>query len=507
MQENNKKIARNTIALYFRMAITMAVSFFTVRITLQVLGSEDYGLNNLVGSIVALFSFINGSMGTAVQRFYSYEIGKNNEQRLSKVFGVGIYLHCWVAAITLLVGEIFAVFFLGKLNIPQERMFAAHVVFQISLFSLLLNILNVPYAALLRAREDFAKFATLDIIQALCRLVILYLLYVISFDKLITLSVMNFVITFSYIMAVNFLARKYKETAFRIDRDKTLVKEMTGFISMLLFTVLFSLLRDKGVVVLINIFFNLTVNAAYAIAATIMNMVNTFAMNFKQAMVPQIMAAYSAGNRQRMNQLIDSGTKITFVLLLLVTAPVIAEPHFVLDVILADVPPYAPQFTVLALINVNVASFTYFLYQSVHATGKIKWQQTYMSVLYLLNVVLIYVVFCLGGSCYSAIYVTIACSLLQCVVNIWFARKTFGFDLKAFSKNILFKSVVIAAAVFAVSFAFPEQEGSWARFIMHTSAMYAMIVVSCVFYYLDRQEREYLKGFAEKKWGRKKNWN
>ena len=503
MQENNKKIAKNTVALYIRMAITMVVSFFTVRITLQVLGSDDYGLNNLVGSIVALFSFINGSMGTAVQRFYSYEIGKNNQQRLAKVFGVGLYLHCWVAAITLLVGEVFAFFFLGKLNIPAERMFAAHVVFQISLLSLLLNIINVPYAALLRAREDFAKFATLDIIQALCRLVILYLLYVISFDKLITLSVMNFSITLMYILAVNYLARKYKETAFRIDRDKTLVKEMTGFISMLLFTVLFSLLRDKGIVVLINIFFNLTINAAYAIAAQIMTMVNTFAMNFKQAMVPQIMAAYSAGNRGRMNQLIDSGTKITFVLLLLITAPVIVEPHFVLDIILADVPPYAPQFTVLVLINVNVASFTYFLYQSVHATGKIKWQQTYMSGLYLLNVVLIFVVFKLGGNCLSAIYVTIGCSLLQCMVNIWFAKRTFDFDIANFMKKIVVKSILMALLVFSVIMLVPAQEESWGRFLVHTSVMYGMIILSCVVFYLDKQERENLKALISKKWGKK----
>ena len=503
MQENNKKIAKNTVALYIRMAITMVVSFFTVRITLQVLGSDDYGLNNLVGSIVALFSFINGSMGTAVQRFYSYEIGKNNQQRLAKVFGVGLYLHCWVAAITLLVGEVFAFFFLGKLNIPAERMFAAHVVFQISLLSLLLNIINVPYAALLRAREDFAKFATLDIIQALCRLVILYLLYVISFDKLITLSVMNFSITLMYILAVNYLARKYKETAFRIDRDKTLVKEMTGFISMLLFTVLFSLLRDKGIVVLINIFFNLTINAAYAIAAQIMTMVNTFAMNFKQAMVPQIMAAYSAGNRGRMNQLIDSGTKITFVLLLLITAPVIVEPHFVLDIILADVPPYAPQFTVLVLINVNVASFTYFLYQSVHATGKIKWQQTYMSGLYLLNVVLIFVVFKLGGNCLSAIYVTIGCSLLQCMVNIWFAKRTFDFDIANFMKKIVARSILMALLVFSVIMLVPAQEESWGRFLVHTSVMYGMIILSCVFFYLDKQERENLKALISKKWGKK----
>ncbi len=156
---NSKKIATNTIALYIRLGITMFISFFTARVMLQQLGVEDYGLNNLVGSIVTMFSFINGSMGTAVQRFYSIEIGKGNPERLGRVFGVGLYLHIIVAFITFLIAEIFAVFFLHKMNIPEDRMFAAQIVFQISVISLILNIINVPSAALLRAREMFSKTA------------------------------------------------------------------------------------------------------------------------------------------------------------------------------------------------------------------------------------------------------------------------------------------------------------------------------------------------------------
>ena len=170
---NSKKIATNTIALYVRLGLTMIISFFTARVTLQQLGVDDYGLNNLVGSIVSMFSFINGSMGTAVQRFYSIEIGKQNEERLGRVFGVGLYLHVIVAAITVVLAEIFAVFFLHKMNIPEERMMAAQVVFQISVFSLALNIINVPYASLLRAREMFSQTAIVEIIQALLRLVVL----------------------------------------------------------------------------------------------------------------------------------------------------------------------------------------------------------------------------------------------------------------------------------------------------------------------------------------------
>ena len=139
-QVNTKKIAKNTITLYIRQIITMFISFFTVRVTLTQLGVEDYGLNNLVGSIVSMFSFLNGSMGTAVQRFYSYEIGKNNQQALRKIFGTGLYLHLLVALVTLIISEVFAFFFLERMNIPRQRLFAAQIVFQISIFTLIFGI-------------------------------------------------------------------------------------------------------------------------------------------------------------------------------------------------------------------------------------------------------------------------------------------------------------------------------------------------------------------------------
>lgn len=443
MQDSNKRIAKNVVALYIRMAFTMIVSFLTVRVTLQVLGSEDYGLNNLVGSIVSLLSFINGSMGTAVQRFYSYEIGQGNESQLSRVFGVGMFLHIGVALISFVVGEIFAVFFLSSLNIPAERLFAAHVVFQISLVTLIIDILNVPYAAMLRAREDFDKFAILDVLQAFFRLVVLYLLFLISFDKLISLSVFNFIITLLYVFGIIALASKYPATKFRIVTDKQMVKEMTSFTSFLLFTVLSMILRDKGIVVLFNLFFGLVINAAYGLASQIMNMANTFAMNFKQALVPQIMASYSSGDKLRMEELVFTGTKITFVLMLLITVPIMLEADFILNILLVEVPPKTAEFTILVLINVNISSFTYFLYQGVHATGNVKWQQICMSVSYLFNIVLIYVFLKLGYGYYFALYTTIFCSLIQCGINIYYAHKTFGLQVTRFLCLVVIRSLYV----------------------------------------------------------------
>lgn len=448
---DNKKIAKNTIALYFRMGFTMIVSFFTTRIVLQVLGVDDYGLNNLVGSVVSLLSFINGSMGTAVQRFYSIEIGKKNDERLSKIFGTGLYLHIIVACITVFLAEIFAIFFLDRLNIPENRLFAAHCVFQISILTLALNIINVPYAALLRAREEFSKTAVVDIIQAILRLSILYLLYHINYDKLITYALLNFAISLYYIGTITRLARKYRECRSAICKDKLLIKEMIKFVSLLLVTVLTSLFRDNGLVIFINLFFGLAINAAYAVAIQVMHLVNTFVANFKQSVVPQLMAAYGANDLEKMNKMVNIGTKATFILMLIISLPLMFESQSILELWLKTPPQHASDLVILALININISSFTYFMYQGVHATGQITKQQVYMSSLYVLNILFTYILFELGFNFYYAFYVTILISLTQCFVNIYFANKYIDYNIRMFI-DILIRCIICCCIIFSILF-------------------------------------------------------
>lgn len=441
---DNKKIAKNTVTLYVRTIITMLISFFTARVTLQILGSEDYGLNNLVGGVVSLFSFLNASMGTAVQRFFNIEMGRGNQEKLGKIYGVGIYLHLIVAGITFLLCEIFAVFFLGKMNIPPERMFAAHVVFQISTVSMVLHIVNVPNYALLKAHEEFSKIAIIEIIQAVLRLGVLYLLYTISYDKLIIYSFLNLGVSLYYVFAILYYARKYPESHSKICKDKVLIKEMLSFISLLIITVLAEYGRKQGLVMLINIFFGLAINAAYAIATQVSSMVNTFVTNIKQPIVPQMMAAYGAGDKKSMFSLISFGTKITALMMLLLTLPVIFEIDYLLDLWLKTPPEYSSNLVILVLINVNVASFTYFLYQGVHATGNITRQQIWISSLYVINVLLIYVVFKLGFDFYSALYVTIFISLCQCAVNLIMAKKYYDYSISFFLRDSFVPCVIVA---------------------------------------------------------------
>lgn len=478
------------------MGVTVIISFFTVRVTLSVLGVSDYGLNNLVGSVVAMFSFINASMGTAVQRYYSIEIGKKNDSELSKVFGVGIFLHLIVAFVTLVFAEIFALFFLYKLNIPMPRMHAAQVVFQVSILSLVIEIISVPYTAFLRAKEEFSKMAVLEIMQSCLRLLVLYLLCVATFDKLITLSFLNFGVTIMYITSIIIVARRYKNTKFKIINDKKLEREMLGFISSLLFTVLASLFRDKGLVIMINIFFGLAINAAYAISSQVMAFINTFALNFKQSVVPQIMSAFGAGDKHRMMNLILSGTKFTFLLMLMITVPLGMESSFLLKIWLKDVPEYSIQFTCLLLINVNISSFAYFLDQGIQAVGKIKLQQLIMSSLYVLNVLAVYICFKVGLSFYWAIYISIFVSALQCIVNIAIAKVRISLNVLQFIKKIILRAVPLVlmsiCIPYFIIYCFPP---SLVRVVFVFLTSILVIGIGGYMFFLNDAEKTMLHGF------------
>ncbi len=495
-QINSKKIAKNTITLYIRQIITMLISFFTVRVTLEQLGVEDYGLNNLVGSIVSMFSFLNGSMGTAVQRFYSYEIGQGNQDRLKKVFGTGLYLHLIVAAITFVISEIFAIFFLHKMNIPAERMVAAQIVFQISILTLVLGIITVPYSALLRARELFSKTALVEIAQAVLRLGNLYLLVIIPFDKLIILSSLNFFVSAGGIFVFVLMGRRFEETHSLPLRDKELIKEMLKFVSLLLVTVLAQLMNTQGMVMLINLFFGLVVNAAYGVAVQVQHAVNTFVTNFKSSMVPQIMAAYGAGDLDSMHKLINFGTKITFLLLLMVTLPLVCSAQWILTLWLKQPPEYSTQLVILTLISINIGSFTYFHAQGIHASGKITKQQIWLSSTYIISILCIFILFKLGFSFYSAIFVSMGLGVIQGCVNLYYAHKNFNYSLKSFVKSILLPvSFVLIIVLFIFYFEGKLSLSDFSKFLIFSITDIILVPFTGFVILLNKKEKEKIKDF------------
>lgn len=498
-RSGNKRIAKNTIALYIRMGITMLISFFTTRITLEILGVDDFGLNNVVASVVSMFGFINGSMGTAVQRFFSIEIGKNNHKFLERVFGTGLYLHTIVAGITFILTEIFAIFFLSKLNIPPDRIFAAHCVFQISIVSLVLNIINVPFQALLKAHEEFSKIAVLDVLQAVLKLGVLFLLYRIQYDKLVALSLMNFAVTIIYISIIVLYAKKYSEAKFKLLRDKVLVKKMLSFISMLIFTVLGSVFNKQGIVIIVNLFFGLSINAAYAVAFQVSQMLDTFAMNFKQAVVPQLMQSFGANDMSRMNKLIFLGTKVTFLLMMLISIPVLFEADYILKIWLKEPPEHASVFTMFIVIGVNINTFYYFIYQAVHASGRIKKQQILTSISYLVSVGVIYLAFKMGANFYYAAIIPILFSVVRNIIVIISAVETINFKVKHYFSNVILPCAGIVLALIITPLALTYFiDTSLLRLIIVLTSNTLLLAVLGYFMVLNKEERAILSGLLFK---------
>ena len=449
---NKNRVAKNTIALYVRMAFTMVISFFAARVTLQQLGVDDYGLNNLVGSVVTFLGFLNTSIGTAIQRFYSIEIGKGKEGNLKQVFRTGLYMHIVIALITVFMLELFAVFFLGRMNIPAERMTAAHVVFQFSITQFAISIISVPYSAMLRAREFFDKMAILDVIQAVLRLGVLYLLVIVGYDKLVTLAALNFIVSVLYSFGIFVLAWRLKEVHAMPNRDRRIVKQLLAFVSMLIVSTVASLAKTQGLVMLVNLFFGLAINAAYAIAVQVSHLLNTFVLNFKSAMLPQMVSSYGAGDKSTMHKFIDLGTKITGLMMLFISLPVIFESHFLLTIWLKQPPQYAAELVALVVINVNIGQLTYFHYQGIQATGKITLNQSILTILYVLTVFAYYSAFKLGASFYSALYINYIMSAVIVLNGLLFSHKLFEYNIKSFINNVLIPLIAITFVTVLVLF-------------------------------------------------------
>jgi O-antigen/teichoic acid export membrane protein len=301
------------------------------------------------------------------------------------------------------------------------------------------------------------------------------------------------------------MARRFKETHNKPVRDKELIKQMLSFISMLLVTVLAQLLKTKGIVILINLFFGLVINAAYAVAVQVSNMVNSFVINFKQSMVPQMMSAYGAGDKQAMYKIINIGTKITFLLLLMISLPVIFEGQFILDLWLKTPPDHAAKLSALVLISINISSFTYFLYQGVHATGKILGQQIWVSSAYILNILIIYLAFKLGAGFETALYVNMGIGVFQCGINIFYAKKCYDYDVAGFVRKTLFPCLIsVLIIVFPLLFITHAMTPSTLRFILVFGVAEVLIVLLGYVVVLNKPERQWALSFIKGVFHRKK---
>ena len=395
---NNKRIAKNTLLLYFRTLFIMLVTLYTSRVVLNTLGVTDYGIYNVVGGVVMMFSVISGSLSSSISRFITYEIGHGDFDKLKRIFSTSVNIQIGISLVILVLAELFGVWFLNtKMNVPAERLSAANWVLQCSLLSFIINLVSVPYNACIIAHERMSAFAYISIMEAVLRLLVVYMLLVSPYDKLATYAVLLVVVALIIRMAYSLYCRKhFEESRYRFVYDKPLIKEMTGFAGWSFFGNGAYMLNVQGVDMLINIFFGVTLNAARGVATQVQNAVMQFVNNFTVAVNPQITKSYAAGDREYMNKLVCRGARFSYFLLFLFVVPIVCEADYILYLWLKIVPEHAPAFLRLALFGSLMMLLGNSMLTAISATGNIKRYQLWVTIVGCLVFPLTWVAFKLG---------------------------------------------------------------------------------------------------------------
>lgn len=439
-ETNNKRVAKNTLFLYFRMILIMLVTLYTSRVVLAQLGIKDYGIYNVVGGVVTMFAFLNNCMTTSTQRFLTFELGKGNTQRLKDVFAASLNIHIAIALTIVVLAESIGLWFVNyKLVIPADRLVAANWVFQFAILSFCVNIIQVPYNAVIIAHEKMNVYAYISIVEVMLKLGIVYLLSVSPFDKLIAYAVLIFAVQLLIRAIYQIYCRKnYEESKFRLFWDKSLYQQMSGFAGWNLFGSLAWMLRDQGLNIVLNLFFGPVINAARGVATQVSGAVMNFISNFQVALNPQITKNYANGNIQEMEKLTYLGIKFSYIILFFLAFPLSLNINYVLRLWLVEVPDYTALFIILIMIDSMVGNlFGVPLMTSLSATGKIRNYQIVVSFIILLIVPVGYIALRLGCDAPSVFYITIIFSGISGFARFLFCRKQIGYSLREMTKGVL----------------------------------------------------------------------
>ncbi len=451
---NSKRIAKNTIALYTRQILVMLVTLYTSRVILNTLGVSDFGIYNVVGGVVTMFSFITGTMASASQRYIAYDIAKKDAARTKETFSLIMLSYMMLAMLFLLLAESVAVWFLNtKMNIPPDRMEAANWVLQFSIFSFFITIFQMPYLSMCIAKEHMNVYAYVSIAEAVLRLLVVYLLMISDYDKLKVYAVLMFLTTVVIFLLYRwYCIRKFDESHYRFYYNRKRLVELTSFAWWNMIGALANVLRSQGINILLNIFFNPVVNAARGIAFQVNNAIINFSNNFYTAVKPQIVKNYATGNMIKMHNLIISSSRLAFYLLLILSLPVYLNAEQVLRIWLKTPPEYAPLFVKLILINTLLEVFSMPLVSGLQAHGRIKPYQLTVSIVYMLNVPISYIFLRMGYAPETPMIVNIMLYLLSFPVRLWFCHQYFGLPLMIFVFDVIIRTFLVAAFCFVVNY-------------------------------------------------------
>ncbi len=426
---DNKRIARNTLFLYFRTLLVMLVTLYMSRVVLRVLGEVDYGIYNLIGGIVVFFGFMNTAMSAATQRYLNFHLGRGEHEEVRRVFSMSVITHLLFVAGVLVLGETVGLWFVEtQLNIPAERALAAFWVYQFSLVCCCVNIVRIPYNAAIIAYERMDFYAYLSIIEVLLKLGVTYLLLVSPVDVLASYSFLILAVGAAvFLMYKVYCNRHFLTTKVSWFWDKGLFSRLVSFSGWSFFGSVANVSVNQGLSILMNLFFGVTLNAALGLAHQIQAALTTFISSFQTAFSPQIVKCYAAGEREAFRNLIFCSSRLSYCLVFVFAMPLIVCINPVLQLWLVKVPAYTASFSVIYIVYCMADALSGPLWVSVQATGNIKRYQLEISLLILLNLPLAYLVLVEGFSPVAALSIRAGINVLSYFYRIVYLSRRMSF--------------------------------------------------------------------------------
>lgn len=495
--ENTKRIAKNTLMLYARMLFSMLVSLYTSRVVLNTLGVEDYGIYNVVGGFVAMFSLISSSLSSASSRFLTFELGKGDMKQLKRVFSTSLLIHIVLAFIVLVLLETIGVWFLNtRMTIPAERLYAANWVFQASIVSFILGLISVSYNASIVSHEHMGVFASIGIVDVLLRLgIVLFIAYSsLNFDRLIVYSLL-LVLVGACLQCIYFryCRKHFEECRFIFSFDKQTWKEMSSFAGWNFIGCTAGLLKTQGVNILLNLFVSPVLNAARGIAVSVNTAVLGFAGNFMAALNPQITKSYASGEHSYMMSLVERGSRFSFYILLMLALPILFETKFVLTLWLKQYPAHTVNFVrlILLLALCDVLSNTLITLQS--ATGKIRDYQLAVGGVLMLNFPLSYICLKMGLAPESVYVVALSISVACLLLRLVFLKRMVQLSIRHYLGKVCFNVCIVSLSAAILPCIIHMHMGyGWLRFLSVTAVCLLCCTISIYVIGCSTSERSFI---------------
>lgn len=490
--ENNKRIVKNTLLLYFRMLLTMVVSLYTSRVVLQTLGIDDYGIYNVVGGVVSMFSILSGSLSAAISRFITFELGRNDLKKLKKVFSSAVTIQIGLSLIIIILAETIGLWFLNnKMVIPFERLIAANWVYQFSIFTFAINLISIPYNAAIIAHEKMSAFAYISVLEVIGKLIVAFTIAISPIDKLMYYGCLLMLIAIIIRMVYRYYCKKhFAECTYQFIFDKLLLKQMFGFAGWNFIGASSAVLRDQGGNIILNLFCGPVVNAARGIAMQVNHAIHGFTASFMTALNPQITKSYASDNHDYMMTLIFQGARLSFYLLLILSLPVIINAQYILKLWLGIVPEHTVLFVQLVLIFTMSESISTPLITAMLATGKIRNYQLIVGGLQMMNLPISY--FCLKAGFIPESVIIVAIIISQCclVARLILLKDMIHLPVILYIKQVYLNVIVVSLASIIVPLLMHLYiDGSFLYFILNSIICLFCTIITIYYIGCTKQER------------------